>query len=145
MRLNSLSCRMKVRAYYELKHYTFCYLIESFNRNNKVCFKNYQPIKIFDSFCRNTFKIIGIKTFYCKKNTQRCFLNDAISQIENDDPEMADIVMIGPPTGSEDSDMKSENKKIMDATGLPNNVAGEVEVFQITSNEVISDRLGRAR
>ena len=66
-------------------------------------------------------------------------MNDAISQIQNDDPETANMVMIGPPTGGEDSDMESENEEILDATGLPNEVAGEVEVFQITSNEVMSD------
>ena len=83
--------------------------------------------------------MISTNTFYRKKNTQHCFLNDAISQIENDDPETADIVMIGPPTGGADSDMESENEEILEATGLPNEVAGEVEVFKITSNEVMSD------
>ena len=83
--------------------------------------------------------MISTNTFYRKKNTQHCFLNDAISQIENDDPETADIVMIGPPTGGADSDMESENEEILEATDLPNEVAGEVEVFQITSNEVMSD------
>ena len=83
--------------------------------------------------------MISTYTFYRKKNTQYCFLNDAISQIENDDPETADIVMIGPPTGDADSDMESENEKILETTGLPNEIAGEVEVFQITSNEVMSD------
>ena len=47
--------------------------------------------------------------------------------------------MIGSPTGGEDSDMESENEEILDATDLPNEVAGEVEEFQITSNEVMSD------
>ena len=83
--------------------------------------------------------MISTNTFYCKKNIQHCFLNDAISQIENDDPETADIVMIGPPTGGADSDMESKNEEILEAKGLPNEVAGEVEVFQITSNEVMSD------
>ena len=73
--------------------------------------------------------MIGTKTFYRKKNTQHCFLNDAISQIKNDDHETADIVMIGPPTRGEDSDMESKNKEIMDATSLPGDVAGEVEMF----------------
>ena len=54
--------------------------------------------------------MISKNTFYRKKNTQHCFLNDAISQIENDDPETADIVMIGPLTGGADSDMESENE-----------------------------------
>ena len=44
--------------------------------------------------------------------------------------------MIEPPAGGEDSDMESENEEIVDATGLPNEVAGKMEVFQITSNEV---------
>ena len=34
--------------------------------------------------------------------------------------------MIAPPTGCEDSDMENENKEILDATGLPNEVAGEM-------------------
>ena len=83
--------------------------------------------------------MISTNTFYRKKNIQHCFLNDAISQIENDDPDTADIVMIGPPTEGADSDMESENEEVLEATGLPNAVAGEVEVFQITSNEVMSD------
>ena len=37
--------------------------------------------------------------------------------------------MIGPPTGGEDSDMESENEGILNALGLPNEVAGEMEVF----------------
>ena len=83
--------------------------------------------------------MISTKTFYRKKNTQHCFLNDAISQIENDDPEAADIIMIRPPTGGEDTDMESENEEILDATSLPNEVSGEVDMFQIASNEVMSD------
>ena len=47
--------------------------------------------------------------------------------------------MIGLPTRGEDSDMESKNEEILVATGLPNEVAGEMEVFQITSNEVMSD------
>ena len=47
--------------------------------------------------------------------------------------------MLGPSTGGEDSDMESENEEILDATGMRNEVAGEVKVFQITSNEVTSD------
>ena len=47
--------------------------------------------------------------------------------------------MIGPPTGGEGSDMENENEEILDATGLPDEFAGEVEMFQITINEVISD------
>ena len=74
--------------------------------------------------------MISSKTFYRKKIAQHCFLNDAISQIENDDPKTADIVTIGPPTGGEDNDMESENEEILDATSLPNQVAGEVEVLQ---------------
>ena len=83
--------------------------------------------------------MISTNTFYRKKNTQHCFLNDAMRQIENDDLETTDIVMIGSPTGGADSDMESENEEILEVTGLPNEVAGEVEVFQITSNEVVSD------
>ena len=83
--------------------------------------------------------MISTKTFYRKKNTQDCFLNDAISQMKNDDLETADIVIIEPPTGGEDSKMESKNEEILNAKGLPNEVAGEVEVFQMTINEFMSD------
>ena len=33
--------------------------------------------------------------------------------------------------------MESENEEILDATGLPNEISGEVEVLQIASNEVM--------
>ena len=73
--------------------------------------------------------MISTETFCRKKNIQHCFLNDAVSQIENDDLGTADIIMIESPIGGEDSDMESENEEIRDATGLPNEVAGEVKVL----------------
>ena len=46
---------------------------------------------------------MGIKTFYRQKSAQHCFLNGAISQIENNNPKTVDIVIIGPPIGGEGS------------------------------------------
>ena len=33
------------------------------------------------------------------QQTQHRFLSDAVNQIQDDDPESADVVIIGPPTG----------------------------------------------
>ena len=40
----------------------------------------------------------SVKSFYGKR-TQHCFSLDAVNQIQDDDPESADVVIIGPPTG----------------------------------------------
>ena len=55
---------------------------------------------------------------------------DAISQVEEDDPETADIIMIGPPTGGDDSDMEMDDDNSPPESGLPDEVAGELEVQQ---------------
>ena len=82
---------------------------------------------------------MSIKTFFCQKSAQHCFLNGAISQIENNNPKTVDIVIIGTPIGGEGSDEESESEEILYATGMPNEIAGEMDVFQGNSKEVISD------
>ena len=57
--------------------------------------------------------IMSIETFYRKKSAQHCFLNGAISQIENNNPKTIDIVIIGPPIGGENSDVESESEGIL--------------------------------
>ena len=50
------------------------------------------------------------------------------------------IVIIRFPIEGEDSDMKSDGEEIVDATDMPNDIiAGEMEAFQGTSKEVMSD------
>ena len=82
----------------------------------------------------------SIKSFYGKR-TQHCFLSDAVSQIENDDSDSADVVMIGPPTRGHDSDMENEDEDVLKTTGLSDEVAGEIEVFNIRNDDIegISD------
>ena len=75
------------------------------------------------------------KSFYVKR-THHHFLPDAINQIQDDDPESADVVMIGPRTGGLDSDLENEGDKILNTTGLPKKIAGEVEVFNIMNDEI---------
>ena len=84
---------------------------------------------------------MSIKTFYRQKSAQHCFLNGAISQIENNNPKIADIpvVIIGPPIGGEGSDVESESEEILYATGMPNEIAGEMDVFQGNSKKVMPD------
>ena len=57
----------------------------------------------------------SVKSFYGKR-TQHCFLSDAVNQIQDDDPESADIAIIGPPTGGHDSDLENEDKKTLNTT-----------------------------
>ena len=80
------------------------------------------------------------KSFYGKR-TQHRFLSDAVSQIENDDSDSADVVMIGPPTGGHDSDMENEDEDVLKTTRLPDEVAGEIGVSNIRNDgiEGISD------
>ena len=82
----------------------------------------------------------SVKSFYGKR-TQYRFLSDAVSQIENDDSDSADVVMIGPPTGGHDSDMENEDEDGLKTTGLPDKIAGETEVFNIRNDDIegISD------
>ena len=40
---------------------------------------------------------MSVKSFYGKR-TQHRFLSDAVNHIQDDDPESADVVIIGPPT-----------------------------------------------
>ena len=81
-----------------------------------------------------------VKSFYGKR-TQHRFLSDAVSQIENDDSDSADVVMIGPPTGGHDSDVENEDEDVLKTTGLPDEVAEEIEVFNIRNDNIegISD------
>ena len=58
------------------------------------------------------------------------FLADAVNQIQ-DDPESVAVVIIETPTGGQDSDLENEDYVISNRTGLPEETAGEVEVFNI--------------
>ena len=77
----------------------------------------------------------SVKSFYGKR-TQHRFLFDAVNQIQDDDPESADVVIIGPPTGGQDSDLENEDNEILNTTGLPEEIAGEVDVFNIRNDEI---------
>ena len=76
-----------------------------------------------------------VKSFYAKQ-IQHHFLSDVLNQIQDDDPESADVVITGPPTGGQDSDLENEDNKILNTTGLPEEIAREVEVFNIRNDEI---------
>ena len=59
---------------------------------------------------------------------------DAINQVDKDNPETADIIMIGPPTGGQDSDIVEENDDALKETDVPAEVTGELEVFQFAKD-----------
>ena len=77
----------------------------------------------------------SVKSFYGKRIQHR-YLPDAVNQIQDDDPESADVVIIGTPTGGQDSDLENEDNEILNTTGFPEELAGEVEVFDIRNDEI---------
>ena len=56
--------------------------------------------------------------------------------IQDDDPESAEVAIIGPPTGGQDSDLGNEDDTILNTTRLPEEIAGEVQVFNNRNNEI---------
>ena len=78
-----------------------------------------------------------LKVFYGKR-TQHRYLSDAVNQIQVDDPESADVAIIGTPTSGQDSDLENEDVEILNTTGLLEEIAGEVEVFNIRNDEIES-------
>ena len=48
----------------------------------------------------------------------------------------ADVVIIGPPTGGQDSELENEDDKTLNTTGLPEEIAGEVESLNIRNDEI---------
>ena len=74
-----------------------------------------------------------LKSFY-GKGTQYRFLSEAVNQIQYNDSESADVVVIGPPTGGQESVLGNENDEIFNTKDLLEKIAGEVEVFNIRNN-----------
>ena len=77
----------------------------------------------------------NVRSFYGKKQTRDCLLIDAINQVDEDNPETADVIMIGPPTGGEDSDIEEANDDALKETDMPAEVTGELEVFQFAKED----------
>ena len=76
-----------------------------------------------------------VKIFYAKQ-TQHRPLSNTVNQIQDDDPESADVVIIGTPTSGQDSNLENEDNKISNTTGLSEETAGEVEVFNLRNNKI---------
>ena len=77
----------------------------------------------------------SVKSFYGKR-TQHRFLSDTVNQIQDDDPESADVVIIEPPTCVQDSYLENEDDEILNTTGLAEEIAEEVEVLNIKNDEI---------
>ena len=54
----------------------------------------------------------------------------AVAQVLYDNPPSADIIMIGPPTGGNESDVEEENEDDVGDTGMPQEVSSELIVQQ---------------
>ena len=59
-----------------------------------------------------------------------------MKQIQDDDPGSVDVFTIGPPTGRQDSDLENEDDKSLNITGSPQEIAEEVEVFNVRNNGI---------
>ena len=55
---------------------------------------------------------------------------NAINHVDEDNLETADSIMIGPPTGGQDSDIEKENNDALKETDMLAEVTGELEVLQ---------------
>ena len=66
----------------------------------------------------------NVGLFYGKKQIRDCLLIDAINQVDEDNPEIAEIIMIGPPTGGQDSDIEEENDDALKETDMSAEVTG---------------------
>ena len=64
---------------------------------------------------------MSVKSFYGKR-TQYCFLSDAVNQVQDDDPEWDDVTIIWSPTSGQNSDLENEDNKILNTTGLPEEI-----------------------
>ena len=77
----------------------------------------------------------SVNNFYSKKTSQHRFLRDAICEVDDDNPQCADIVIIRPPTGGFNSDQENEDEVADTEKDLPGEVAGEVEVLQYSADD----------
>ena len=89
--------------------------------NNETITNPSNIANAFNNYCAK----VTIKSFDGKRIQHR-FSSYDVNQIQNDDPESADVVIIGPPTGGQSSDLENEDKEILNTTGLPEEIAGEV-------------------
>ena len=64
---------------------------------------------------------MSVKSFYGKQ-AQYCFLSDAVNQVQDDDPEWDDVTIIWSPTSGQNSDLENEDNKILNTTGLPEEI-----------------------
>ena len=79
-----------------------------------------------------------VRSFYGKK-AQHCEIASAINQVEKELLETADIVMIKPSLGGQESDLENENDGSLCVDGLPNEVSCELEVFNVHSENLSED------
>ena len=62
----------------------------------------------------------------------------AVNQVEEEKPETADIALIGPPLGGQESDLENENDDSLCVDGLPNEVSRE-QVFNVHNRDLSED------
>ena len=61
----------------------------------------------------------------------------AVNQVEEEKPETADIALIGPPLGGQESDLENENDDSLCVDGLPNEVSRE-QVFNVHNRDLLT-------
>lgn len=79
---------------------------------------------------------MNVKSFY-GSIASASYLQNAIDTIEEEAIDGADLVLTGPPTGGQDSDVEFEDEDCMeDVDTLPQEVSDELDIFLNTTNDV---------
>ena len=71
---------------------------------------------------------LNVKSFYSNKTVKRCFLQDTIEEVEQEDIDAADFVLTGPSNSDNATNEEEKDHEICNHSGLPREVLGEIEV-----------------
>ena len=73
---------------------------------------------------------MNVKSIYKKSTPKHTLLKDAVDFVASEIEWPADVVIVGPPTGGDDSDVELiDDEDLTENNILPTEVAGEIEVF----------------
>ena len=73
---------------------------------------------------------MNVKSIYKKSTPKHTLFKDAVDFVASEIEGPADVVIVGPPNGGDDSDVELiDDEDLTENNILPTEVAGEIEVF----------------
>ena len=79
---------------------------------------------------------MNVKSIYKKSTPKHTLLKNAVDFVASEIEWPADVVIVGPPTGGDDSDVELiDDEDLTENNTLPAEVAGEMEVFFFEEEE----------